>query len=106
MVKDINSLIQLEKEYPVGSKVISTGPLGFCAKVVGYHELGEYLLLYNPMLYGHNGCGVAYNDAFMLMSTKYLESNYGRHLLYYPSSSVKLIQKSAFAILKEELGYD
>lgn len=106
MVEDINSLIKLAKEYPVGSKVISTGHLSFCAKVVGYHELGGYLLLYNPLLYGHNGCGIAYNDAFMLMSTKYLEGNYGNHLLYWPSNSVKLLKKSTFAILKEELGYD
>jgi len=106
VIKDIDSITQLAKEYPVGSKVISTGPLGFCAKVVGYHELGGYLMLYNPELTGHNGCGVAYNDAFMLMSTTYLENNYGNHLLYWPKNSVKLLKKSAFSILKEELGYD
>lgn len=106
MVKDINSLIKLAKEYPVGSKVITTGPIGFCAKVIGYHEMGGYLLLYNPALIGHNGCGVAYNDAFMLISKTYLEGNYGKHLLYWPLNSVKLVQKSAWAIYREEQGYE
>lgn len=100
---DTDALQRLSKEYPVGSKV----DIGwFCAKVVGYHELGDYILVYNPELRGHNGGCAAYNDAFMLMSTKYLEDSYDNHLLYCPKSQVKLLKKSAFAILKEEYGYE
>lgn len=98
-----DALQRLSKEYPMGSKV---KVYGFCAKVVGYHELGDYILVYNPELQGHNGGGVAYNDAFMLMSTKYLEDSYDNHLLYCPKSQIKLLKKSAFAILKEEYGYE
>lgn len=99
-----DALQRLSKEYPVGSKVDIDGFL--CAKVVGYHEFGDHILVYNPKLQGHNGCAVAYNDAFMLMSTKYLEDSYDNHLLYCQKSQVKLLKKSAFAILKEEYGYE
>lgn len=100
------NLPELIKRFPMGSKVVINGGVDYCAKVVGYHELGGYVLVYNPSLVGHSGGWSAYNDWFLPISSAHLQNKYGNHLLYFPEDSIKLVQKSAFAILKQELGYE
>lgn len=97
---------EISKLFPMGSKVRLTGLSMSCAKVVGYHRLGTHVLVYNPELNGHCGSGSAYTDCHTPISDAYLRSKYGPHLSYFPETWMELVKKSAFAILKEEYGYE
>lgn len=100
----VEAVINMSKQLPMHSKVIfSVHHDRYCAKIVGYHEYQDYVLLYNPSIFGHNGYGAAVNDLSIPLSSKYLNEKYGEHLFYYPIDTVLLLAKPVWAIYEEEM---
>lgn len=98
------AVINMSKQLPMHSKVIlSAYHDSYCAKIVGYHEDQNYVLLYNPSISGHSGYGVAINDLLIPLSSKYLNEKYGEHLFYYPIDTVLLLAKPVWSIYEEEV---
>lgn len=105
MVK-AEKIVELSKALPIGSKVRLIG-LSICsAKVIGYHERGRHVLVYNPELEGHCGNDAAYTEYLTLLSNEYLKGKYGPHMYYFPANWMQLLKKSTWAIYEEGLGHD
>ena len=85
------SLPELIKRFPMGSKVVINGGVDCCAKVVGYHELGGYVLVYNPAFVGHSGNGLCLNGLHEEVDQGYLERNYREGCWYVSYDMVKKV---------------
>lgn len=94
MKVDLEKAMDVAKQIPVGSKVrLLAIHAAYCGKIIGYHEDGGYVLIYNPEIAAHSGYDVVVNDIGVPLSSEYLVKKYGEHMFYYPVEDVTILMK-------------